>query len=469
MATGVRAGTISAVELVRAHVQRIEQLNPALNAFVDLRLDAALAEASAAAQHLQRGERVGALHGVPVSIKACIDVAGMRCEAGSRLRAGRRATQDAVLVSRLKAAGAIILGVTNTPEMLMAYETDNLVNGRTNSAWDEARTPGGSSGGEAAAISACLSAGGFGSDGGGSVRVPAHYSGICGLKPTPGRIPATGHYPESLGPFALLGVVGPMARTIEDLRLLFSVVAGPDKGDTSAAPVPFRMPGALDVKTIRIGYLEEDVTLSPVDPEIATAVRNAARVLKDAGFIVEPIKPGYLHRARELWWTIFVRLGAELNRQAFTGRETDISPVLQNFLDIAAADEPLNKSMLLEAWFGRDQLRLQMLQEMQETPILLMPTSATTAFHHRERNWKVAGHEIEYLQSMSYSQVWNLLGNPAVSVPVALSSAGLPIGVQLVGRPYEDENVLAVADVIDHAFGYREPPILRQAVAEMRA
>src|SRR6202030_938045 len=159
---------------------------------------------------------------------------------GTCLRAGLVATQDAPLVTRLKNAGAIVLGVTNTPELLMAWETDNLLYGRTNSPWDLERTPGGSSGGEAAAIAAGMSAGGVGSDGGGSIRVPAHFSGICGLKPTPGRIPATGHYPSSGGPFALLGVVGPMARTVADLKVMFEVMQGRDDGDTCAAPVPLR-------------------------------------------------------------------------------------------------------------------------------------------------------------------------------------------------------------------------------------
>src|SRR5208282_3219783 len=170
----------------------------------------------------------GPLHGVPVSIKSSIDVAGHLCEAGTRLRAGHIAADDAPLVARLRSAGAVILGVTNAPELLMAWETDNLLYGRTNNPWDLSRTSGGSSGGEAAAIAAGCSAGGVGSDGGGSIRVPAHFSGICGLKPTPGRIPATGHFPTSVGPFALLGVVGPMARTIEDLKVLFEVIQGPD-------------------------------------------------------------------------------------------------------------------------------------------------------------------------------------------------------------------------------------------------
>ena len=224
MAEKIQKKNVSPVELVDAHLAQIEKLNPKLNAFVQIDTERALCTAKNAAFAVLKQATLGPLHGVPISIKSSFGVEGLRCEAGTRLRAGFVARQDAVLVSRLKNAGAIILGVTNTPELLMAWETDNLLYGRTNNPWDLERTPGGSSGGEAAAIAAGMSAGGVGSDGGGSIRVPAHFSGICGLKPTPGRIPATGHFPVSAGPFASVGVVGPMARTVADLQLIFEVI-----------------------------------------------------------------------------------------------------------------------------------------------------------------------------------------------------------------------------------------------------
>src|SRR5579884_3535587 len=177
----------------------------------------------------------------------------MKCEAGSRLRAGNVPKKDAVLVQRLKAAGAIVLGVTNTPEFLMAWETDNLLYGRTNNPFDETRTAGGSSGGEAAAIASGCSAGGVGSDGGGSIRVPAHFCGICGLKPTPGRIPITGHFPEGGGAFGWIGVAGPMARTVADLRALFSAMAGPDAGDPLSVPIAAREHVKGELRGMRIG------------------------------------------------------------------------------------------------------------------------------------------------------------------------------------------------------------------------
>ena len=203
IAAQIRRKAVSPVEVARAHLDRIERLNPKLNAFVDCKPEAVLAQAREAEKAILRGGELGPLHGVPVSTKSAIDVAGHLCEAGTRLRAGHIAAEDAPLVARLRAAGAVILGVTNTPELLMAWETDNLLYGRTNNPWDLTRTAGGSSGGEAAAIAAGLSAGGVGSDGGGSIRVPAHFCGICGLKPTPGRIPSTGHYPKSGWPLCV--------------------------------------------------------------------------------------------------------------------------------------------------------------------------------------------------------------------------------------------------------------------------
>jgi Asp-tRNA(Asn)/Glu-tRNA(Gln) amidotransferase A subunit family amidase len=205
----IASGQASAVETVTEHLAQIERLNPQLNAFVELRADRAVAEASALDEAAAAGQPRGALAGLPVSIKSAIEVDGLLCETGSPSRRGIRASTDAVCVARLKAAGAIVLGTTNVADMLMGYESDNPLYGRTVNPWDVARTPGGSSGGESAAIAACLSAGGIGSDGGGSVRVPAHFTGICALKPTPGRIPGTGHQPPCLGPFSLIGLAWP--------------------------------------------------------------------------------------------------------------------------------------------------------------------------------------------------------------------------------------------------------------------
>ncbi len=459
MARQIREKKISPVELANAHLAKIERLNPKLNAFVHVDPERVRREARAAEDEVMKGEALGPLHGVPISIKSSLDVAGLRCESGSRLRAGHIPTQDAPLVARLRGAGAILLGVTNTPELLMAWETDNLLYGRTNSPWDLERTPGGSSGGEAAAIASGMSAGGVGSDGGGSIRVPAHFSGICGLKPTPGRIPATGHFPASGGPFALIGVVGPMARTVADLKALFEVMQGPDDGDTCAAPVPVRWPTERETKKLRIGYFEDDGR-TPVTPETHAAVIAAAEALRGAGFEVEPFRPEGLEEARVLWKKFFVTAGGMLIRPMFREREHELSPVLKQFLAWSAAESPLTAETLLEAWIGRDILRAKFLAQMRKYPILLCPAAAIPAFRHGERSWKIDGKTVGYLDAWSYTEWFNLLGNPGAVVPVSHSAEGLPIGVQIVGRPWEEEQVLAVAAALEkECSAWRIPPI----------
>ena len=365
MAEQIRKKKISPVELVEAHLAQIEKLNPKLNAFVQVDAERALRAAQDTEMAVMQGKPLRPLHGVPISIKSSLEVVGMRCESGTRLRAGFVAAQDAPLVTRLKNAGAIVLGVTNTPELLMAWETDNLLYGRTNNPWDLARTPGGSSGGEAAAIAAGMSAGGVGSDGGGSIRVPAHFSGICGLKPTPGRIPATGHFPVSAGPFALIGVVGPMAHTVADLKALVEVMQGPDDGDTCAAPVPLRWPTEQEARKLRVGYFEDDGR-TPVTPETRAAVRTAAEALRSAGFQVERFQPEGLEEARQLWWKFFAVGGGMLIRPMFKDRESDLSPILKQFLEWSADEPVFTAEGLLDVWIQRDVLRVQFLTQMQQ-------------------------------------------------------------------------------------------------------
>src|SRR5216684_4208157 len=252
----IRSKKVSPVEIVELHLRRIEALQPKLNAFVHLDPEGAREQARVVESLVLRGAQLGPLHGVPLTIKSCIDVAGWPCPAGSLLRNDYVANQDAPLVSRWKAAGAILLGNTNTPEFLMAYETDNRLTGKTSNPWNLAHSAGGSSGGEAAAIAAGLSFGGIGSDGGGSVRVPAHFCGICGLKPTPGRIPSTGHFPPGNNSYGWIGVVRPMARTIADLRTLFNILAGPDADDALTVPAPLQEISAKFACSTRIGILD---------------------------------------------------------------------------------------------------------------------------------------------------------------------------------------------------------------------
>src|ERR1700681_3674429 len=284
VALKIRTRQISPCEIVDAHLERIERLQPKLNAFVHVDAEDARRQAQVAEASVLRGDAVGMLHGVAISIKSCIDVAGWPCPAGSRLRADYVAGDDAVLVSRLKAGGGILGGKKNGPEFLMAYETDNALSGKTSNPWELSRSAGGSSGGEAAAIAFGCSAGGVGSDGGGSVRVPAHFCGICALKPTPGRIPATGHFPAGVGAFSWIGVVGPMARTIADVRALFQVMAGPDPGDALSAPVPIATITDAQLKGLRIGILESEA-LGVADAETNAALLKASNDLAAQGFI----------------------------------------------------------------------------------------------------------------------------------------------------------------------------------------
>jgi len=459
----VRTRSVSPVEVVEAHLAQIERLNSKLNAYVQVDTEGALQAARSAAQDIASGKEIGPLHGVPVSIKSSIEVAGLRCEAGTKLRVGHVAQTDAPLVQRLRAAGAIVLGTTNTPEFLMAWETDNLLYGRTNNPWDLSRTSGGSSGGEAAAIASGCSAGGVGSDGGGSVRVPAHFCGICGLKPTPGRIPATGHYPQSVGPFALLGVVGPLARSIGDLKLLFEVLQGPDIGDPSASPVPVHWP-EWAVKTTaakpRIGYFEDDGR-TPVTPETRAAVRRAADLLQKAGFEVEPFCPDGLDKARELWWDFFGIAGAMLLGPLLKGREGELSRILREFNDWVAKEPPHTAQSLLNSWIQRDMVRMLVFEQMQGFPVLLCPVASVPAFKHGERNWKIDAKTVHYLDAWSYCEWFNLLGTPSVVLPVSKSNDGLPIGVQIVTQPWQEEIALAVAELLERERGPWAGPALQ--------
>jgi Asp-tRNA(Asn)/Glu-tRNA(Gln) amidotransferase A subunit family amidase len=462
MAELVRSRQTSPVELVETHLARIEWLNPKLNAYVYVDAEHAREQARAAEAALASNssrDSFGPLFGVPLSVKSSIEVAGWRCECGSTLRKNYIATEDAPLVARLRAAGAIFLGNTNVPEFLMAYETNNSLYGRTNSPWDLTRTSGGSSGGEAAATAAGCSAGGVGSDGGGSIRIPAHFVGICGLKPTPGRIPSTGHYPPSAGPFAQLGVVGPLARTVADVTRLFEVMAGPDPQDPASAPVPLRKWTDGEIRKLRIGYFEND-GVTPVTPETAAAVRTAAEALRQQGFQVEAWRPQNLDRVWQLWWNLFGRAVQTAFEPTVRGREQELSPMYRAWREHVALQPALDGQEWMNTMIGRDALRGKLLEQMEKFPILLCPACAIPAFHHGEREWQVQGRKVEYLKAMSYSQWFNLLGNPAAVVPVGKSPEGLPIGVQVVGRPWEDEAVLAVAAKIEEITGgFRPPPI----------
>ncbi len=445
MVSLVRDGAISPSELVESHLRQIDARNPELNAFVSVFHEEALKEARASELAMARGEPLGLLHGVPVTVKDSFDIAGQATLTGSRLRIGHRASQDAAAVAQLRAEGAILLGRTNTPEMLANYETDNLVTGRTNNPWDLTRTPGGSSGGEAAAIAAFCSAGGIASDGGGSIRVPAHFCGIAGLKPTPGRIPATGHFPALGHPAGLTTVVGPMARSAQDLRLLFSALASFDERDPFSVPAALESPGTSGA---RIGVWPQFYQV-PVDRDIAGAVEIAARLLKDCSFDFDLFEPAGLERAPNTWGFLFSQWPQLAVRRMCEGREGDVHWTLsEHWTD----KTPTAEQALLQL-ATRDRLRASLLRQMEGRAAILMPVCGVPAFTHRQREWEIDGQSITLFQAMMPAVVANVLGLPAVTIPVALSASGLPLGVQLMGRPYGDELLLDLAIQIEEARG----------------
>ena len=451
----LRTGKISALELADEYIRQIERLNPQINALVDF--DPERVREQARVIDNTSGER-SPLAGLPVTVKSSISTAGYRCEIGSLVNQGNIPTKDATVVARLRKAGAVILGMTNCPEYLMAYLTENDLYGRTNNPWSLDYTPGGSSGGESAAIAAGMSAGGLGSDSGGSVRVPAHFTGICSLKPTPGRIPGEGQLPPCVGPFSSLGAIGPMARTIGDVTLLFHALSGRDPVDPVSPPVPLRTPALDEVKRIRVGFFEDD-GLVPVTSETRQAVDSATEALRNAGFEVCPFRPKALEAARKLWELFFLHCGAMFLEPLVRGNEDKLSPVFRDFLERAHRAEPLTAQEVLSAWAEADIIRRVWLGQIEQYPLVVCPVSAIPAFKHEERSWVIGGQQVEYLDAMRYTQWWNLLAAPAAVVPVGRSPQGLPIGVQLMGRPFEDEVVLKVASLIDHEFGYIPPPI----------
>ena len=453
----LRTGRVSAAELAEAHIHQIERLNPQLNVFADF--DAERVRVQAQQLDATPAPR-GPLHGLPVTVKSSIAAAGYRCEIGSLLHKGDGPAEDAGVVARLRAAGALILGTTNCPEFLMAYETANLLHGRTRNPWDLERSPGGSSGGESAAIAAGMSAGGLGSDSGGSVRVPAHFTGICSFKPTPGRIPGRGHLPPCVGPFAILGAIGPMARTMGDVALFFRTLSGQDPLDPVSPPVAYRERSLDELRSHPIGFFEDD-GLIPVTPETRAAVNAAATALREAGFRVEPFRPRTLEQLRKLWRTFFVQCGAMFYAPEIRGKRLQLSPIFTEFLAIAEAAGPLTATELLNAWAELDLLRAKTLAEMSQFPVLLSPAAAIPAFRHGERSWTIDGASVAYFDAVRYTQWFNTLGAPAAVVPVGRSPEGLPIGVQIAARPFEDEVALGVAGLVDAAFGYRPPPIAR--------
>jgi amidase len=451
----IQSHAVSPVEVVAAHLRRIERLNPMLNAIVTIAPDI-LAQARAAEADLMSGKEVGPLHGVPFTVKDTIDTEGLRTTSGSRLRENYIPDRDATAVARLKAAGAIILGKTNTPEMAISYETDNPIFGRTNNPHDLDRTSGGSSGGEAAAIAACLSPAGIGSDLSGSIRVPAHFCGIVGLKPTTGRVPMDGHTPSATGLLSLGACIGPMARTVADLALLFKVIADPPPSglnDRASSPEE----GAAALRGMRVAWYTDD-GIAPVTDQTRLAVVAAAKALGDAGLEISEASPPGIPRGSALWIDLFSTAVTEQLREFYRDREDEAGPQVSPFLrdrgDEANLEDKINKAeKVAAAVLEHECWREDLLRWMKTTPLILAPVGATPAFEHGAQRVEVNGRSISVFRAFGYSQTFNVFGLPSVVVPAGRSAEGLPIGVQIIGRPFEEQTVLATAAVIEEALG----------------
>ena len=443
----VRQRKLSPVEVVEAHLRQIERLNPKVNAFITLLGEQALEAA--------RTSTGGPLHGLALTVKDSFDYAGQPTYCGSRFF-GKTATEDSWAVKRFRAAGASILGKTNTPEFLANYESDNHIIGRSNNPWNLERTPGGSSGGESAAISARMSGGGIGSDGGGSVRIPAHFCGIVGLKPTPGRVSAAGHVPPINHPGGLLGVAGPMARTVRDVKLLFEVLSPYDLNDPFAAPVPLREPV---LKDLRIGVMDQFLK-APVQQVMTDTVRKAAAVLEGLGFPCDEFAPVGFERAPNVWAFFFTDLPSRATARFIAGREQDAHWTGTEFLGkIVGTPEP-GWATVLEMLAERDRLRISLMRQMENHRVLLLPPCGVPAFRHRERGWQTPTKKIGLFEAMMPVTAFNLVGFPGLVVPFGFSDDGMPVGVQLVARPYDEELLLEVGLRLEEARGEFPAPEL---------
>jgi len=452
LARAIREKQVSSQEVVDACLQCIAAITPTLNSVVQVRAESARAEARQADEALARGDRPGPLHGVPFTIKDTYDVAGMICTCGTKGRAAYVAQHDAVAVARLRAAGGIALGLTNLPEFLLAYESDNMVYGRTNNPYDLTRTPGGSSGGEAATVAAGGSPLGLGTDSGGSIRVPAHFCGVAGLKPTWGRVPLTGLFPPPFGTNARLRHAGPLARYVEDLALALPILAGMDWRDPSVVPMPLGTMQAVNLKSLRVAFFTRTTVFAPT-PETTGTVEQAAQALVEAGAAVEEATPPGIEQSFDFFRSITgADGGAGLRLGLQMVGTTEMSPLLQQYAALAGST-PLSIAEFGALMVRWDLWRSAMLAFLEPYDVLLSPVAATPALPHGTTG------DLEKLPGFGYAIAHNLTGWPAVSVRGGTSPEGLPIGVQIVARPWREEVALAVAQQLETALGgWQRPP-----------
>ncbi|MDZ4728992.1 MAG: amidase [Xanthomonadales bacterium] len=443
----IRNKEVSCVEVVTACLNRIDSVNAALNAVVQLDRNGALQAAKESDQAILRGDVTAPLHGLPMTIKDSLDTRGMISTGGTLGRQSYLPKADATVVSRLRNAGAILMGKTNTPELTLSFDTNNLVYGQTHNPFDLSKSPGGSSGGAAAIIAAGGSPFDIGSDYGGSIRLPAHFNGICGLKPTAGRVPRTGHIYPFGGIQDSFQQLGPLARSVDDLALLLPIIMGPDGVDPGALPLEWHDPLEQQAIKLRVAWFTDNGISTPT-PETQNAVQNAATAVSAIGAKVKEDRPPGIENTLDVLLPIYFWDGGatirRLLREAGTTEHT-----LGDFTDTPA----LQATELEAALLRLDQWRSALLGYMQAFDVLICPVNSAPTF-------TIGSQSNEILTARgSYAMAFNALGWPAVVLPAGQSATGLPIGVQVVAGPGREDRALAVAQVIEQSLGGYQRPI----------
>lgn len=446
LAGKIRGKQISSEELVKACIYRIEEVNPKLNAVVRIVRDRALIEAREADKAIAGGNIKGPLHGIPITIKDSLDTVEVITTGGTKGRISFLPNQDATVVARLRRAGAILIGKTNTPELTLSYETDNQIYGRTNNPYDFSRTSGGSSGGAAAIIASGGSPLDIGSDTAGSIRVPSHFCGIAGIKPTSGRVPRTGHIiPYGMGALDGLTTLGPIARYVEDLILALPIICGIDWRDPAIIPIPLGKPDMVNLKLLHAAFFIDNGIKSP-EPAIAEVVRKTAKVISDAVLDVEEDCPPAIGQTWEIWRELWTADGRVWQQR-----------LLQKAGTIEKLESPENSKVMPTVDFFAfleklDGFRSDMLAFFEKYDVLICPTNAYPALPH--------GTSKDNMPAFSYTMTYNLTGWPVAVVRAGTSPEGLPIGIQVVARPWREDVALTVAKYIESALGgWKKPPI----------
>jgi amidase len=465
MAALIRVRRMSAVEVLEAHVAQIARHNLVLNAIVTLDEDGARKRAREADAALARGEVWGPLHGVPVTIKDSFATAGLRTTSGYPLLADYVPAEDATVVTRLKAAGAIVLGKTNLPPLVQGFQSDNPVFGRSNNPWNLTRTPGGSTGGGAAALASGMSPMEIGSDYGGSVRIPAHYCGLFSIKPTERRVPLTGHIPELPGqPRSVRHVAtpGPLARSVEDLKIALQLIAGPDPAQPDIAPVTLAPVAKPALDSLHVAWSDNFGGL-PVTRDTRAALARLAGELEQGGCAVEQCMPtGFDFPG--IWETYGELRQCEVGSALPVELEAECAT---RFGVSATSDDPEMRGMgrrvnatlkqYAETLTKRDAAIAALERFFLSHDVFVCPVTVGPAFPHCEPGTPIAVDEqfVTYrIGGTGYTSPFNLTGNPSVVIPLTRSKEGLPIGVQLVGPRWSEMKLLAIAGPFQRPPGY---------------